>query len=111
MLGLAFLVSLLSFSGFARSPKLEKNSPTELVDAKNKHSLNVLSVDFYINIGIQNEYLEQNELIFKESLDFIATSYSIKYNIQTESFLNSITFYLILKYHLKSDESDNNFIG
>ncbi len=107
---LPFLVSLISFSGFAKSSNLEKSVPTELVDDSKANSSNALPINFSINSVVQKESSKHLLLEYRESLNFASTSYLIKHKIQNQSFLNSFNSYLVVIYLLKSDDSDSNFI-
>ncbi len=108
---LPFLVSLISFSGFAKSSNIEKSIPTELVDTSKANSSNALSINFSTTNVLQKESSKHILLEFGESLNFAATSYLIKHKVQNQSFLSSFNSYLVVLYLLKSDDSDSNFIA
>jgi len=108
---LPFLVSLISFSGFAKSSIIAKSNPTELVDTSKSNSSNSLSVNFSSTSVVQKEISKHLLLEFSESLNFASTSYHIKRKVQNQSFLDSFNSYLVVLYLLKSDYSDGSFIA
>jgi len=108
---LPFLVSLVSFSGLARSSNIEKSIPTELVDTSKANSSNALSINFSTTSVVKKEPNKHILFEFDESLNFAASSYLIKHKVQNQSFLSSFNSYLVILYLLKSDESDSNFIA
>jgi len=107
---LPLLVSLISFSGFAKSSNLAKSISTELVDNSKAKFSNALSIILSTNRGVQKETSKHFLLRYRESLNFAATSYLIKNKVQKKSFLNSFKYYLPVINLFKTGDSDSYFI-
>ena len=107
---LPFLVSLISFSGFAKSSTIEVSIPTELVDSNKANSSNPITINFCTPSVVQKE-ISKNILYFRESLNFAISSYLVKHKVQNHLYLSSINTYLRVVYLLKSDDSDSNFLA